>query len=376
MSTIINLRYGVIQDSNFILKSRSPARIVLNRGPSMSPCCSRRTPSQTTPSSTPMNHSAAAAAASSLRNPSQTPSSMSGSQQHLSRRSTNNGCEVHSYNPYQAASRQGLQQPPQQNQQYADYYDTTECEETATEEENNNNERTKTRVIRYQKRNFKYPVITDPRMLANHLAWNRSSRSAECLDESLTIEETAAAAAASVHHQHQHQHHHRPPSMTPVVARAVSPGFALAQPQQTTTTMSYMPQQTAQPCAPCRSRSYTTTTTAAQQPLSSSSGAIVGDSAYNTQSSNEDSGDSRQHLATTAAKSGSCCKGCADAAAAASAAASRSGCSGDGHSCCKGCADASASRSVYDRIRQQQQQQYEDQDESNRVVKKTNSHKV
>lgn len=108
--------YGVIQDSNFILKSRSPARIVLNRGPSMSPCCSRR-PSNT-PTTSCVSHPVVSTAAAAVNS-------------HLSRRQVNpGGCELH---PHVSPLL-----PPRN-----DYYDTTECE---TEDDN---ERTKTRVIRY-----------------------------------------------------------------------------------------------------------------------------------------------------------------------------------------------------------------------------------
>lgn len=275
---------------------------------------------------------------------------------HLSRR-PNTGCELHPQPPQQPQPP-----PPQYYQQHeslnnvarADYYDTTECE---TEDDN---ERTKTRVIRYQKRNFKYPIVTDPKLMANHLAWNRSSRSAECLDESLTIEETLTAAAANS------ANHLRPTAISPV-ARAISPGFALIQQQQQS-------QPQSQPAQPNRSRSYTTTMTQHVGGGVSGLPYMMPDSAYNTQSSNEDSSDSRQT------------GGCGGNTGCGGGGGSHGGHEGHGGHCCKGCADAAANsassnnRPVYDRIRQQQQQgnqQFEaEQDETNRTTKKTNSHKV
>ena len=118
--------YGVIQDSNFILKSRSPARVVLNRGPSMSPCCQSRRPSQTNTTTTTISQQSPAAA-SVLRNPSQTPS-ITSSTSHLSRRGV---CELHPHASPLLPTR-------------SDYYETTECE---TEDDN---DRTKTRVIRLE----------------------------------------------------------------------------------------------------------------------------------------------------------------------------------------------------------------------------------
>lgn len=191
--------------------------------------------------------------------------------------------------------------------------------------------------------------MSDPKLLANHLAWNRSSRSAECLDESLTIDEA---------HRHQQQVN-RPVAVSPV-ARAVSPGFALLQQQQqqqqgpqkaiiTTTASSN--------CmgAPCRSRSYTTNQQ--QQPQSTSqqvTATTTIDSAYSTQSSNEDSSDSKPAPCNSGGSSSNGCN----------------------HACCKRCADAAAAASgsnisVMERLRHEQEQ-----DEANRMVKKSNSHKV
>lgn len=120
---------------------------------------------------------------------------------------------------------------------------------------------------RYQRRNFNKPPCTDTKMFANHLAWNRSSKSAECLDHDESADDEIANEMDSFRQNITKINTSmnsgrgmtskvfvRPPESiySAAIARAVSPGF-----EDRDSRFSYVARQPPQaPASASRSKSY------------------------------------------------------------------------------------------------------------------------